>query len=166
MRHNRIRALVAVVVVAALLTIPGLALAAQNFGAHIVGGEETPAVSTLAIGFFFAVLNDAETALDYTLVYFNLQGVPSAAHIHLGQRAVAGGVSAFLCGGGGKPACPTVSGTFVTGTIVASDVTGPTGQGIAAGELADLIRAMRAGDTYANVHTDIFPGGEIRGQIR
>jgi len=25
---------------------------------------------------------------------------------------------------------------------------------------------MRAGKTYANVHTDKHPGGEIRGQVR
>jgi hypothetical protein len=29
-----------------------------------------------------------------------------------------------------------------------------------------VLRAMRASSTYANVHTDRFPGGEIRGQIR
>ena len=32
--------------------------------------------------------------------------------------------------------------------------------------MAELIRAMRAGATYANVHTERFGGGEIRGQIR
>jgi hypothetical protein len=76
---------------------------------------------------------------------------------------VNGGVATFLCGGGGKPACPP-SGT-VTGTISASDVIGPASQGIAAGELDALVRAMRHGVTYANVHTDKFPDGEIRGQI-
>jgi hypothetical protein len=28
-----------------------------------------------------------------------------------------------------------------------------------------VLKAMRAGVAYANVHTGAFPGGEIRGQI-
>ena len=88
----------------------------------------------------------------------------SAAHIHLGARATAGGVSAFLCGGGGQPACPPGGGT-VTGTITPANILGPAGQGIADGEFDELSGAMRAGATYANVHTAQFPGGEIRGQI-
>ena len=85
------------------------------------------------------------------------------AHIHFGQRSVNGGVAASLCGGGGKPACPQ-SGT-VTGTVVPADVVGPAGQGIAAGEFDELVAAIRAGRTYANVHSTKFPPGEIRGQI-
>ena len=85
------------------------------------------------------------------------------AHIHFGQRSVNGGVAAFLCGGGSKPACPQ-SGT-VTGTIVPTDVIGPVGQGIAAGEFDELVAAIRAGRAYANVHSTKFPGGEVRGQI-
>jgi hypothetical protein len=53
----------------------------------------------------------------------------------------------------------------VTGTIVAADIIAVPAQGIAAGEINELIRAMRAGVTYANVHTSLFGGGEIRGQI-
>jgi hypothetical protein len=76
---------------------------------------------------------------------------------------VNGGVAAFLCGGP-KPACPA-SGT-ATGTITAADVIGPGGQGIAAGQFAELVRMMRAGVTYVNVHTSMFGGGEIRGQVK
>ncbi|HUG53845.1 MAG TPA: CHRD domain-containing protein [Vicinamibacteria bacterium] len=87
------------------------------------------------------------------------------AHVHLGQKGVNGGVSFFLCGGPTTDPCTPFSGTF-PGTVTATDVIGPTGQGIAPGELAEVIRGMRAGVTYANVHTNKHPGGEIRGQIK
>jgi hypothetical protein len=54
----------------------------------------------------------------------------------------------------------------VEGVIDPTDVIGPAGQGLAAGEFAELVRAMRAGMTYANVHTNKHPGGDIRGQIQ
>jgi len=45
-------------------------------------------------------------------------------------------------------------------------VIGPTDRGIAAGEFAELVRAMRNGATYVNVHSVTYPAGEIRGNIR
>lgn len=80
------------------------------------------------------------------------------AHIHIGQTAINGGVSAFFCGDP-KPACPQdTSGAPVTGTIVAADVIEPeAAQGVAAGQLDLLIQALRAGVTYANVHTTNHP---------
>jgi CHRD domain len=53
----------------------------------------------------------------------------------------------------------------VTGVIDAADVSGPADQGIAAGELTEVIRALRAGAVYANVHTEKYRSGEIRGQV-
>ena len=127
--------------------------------------EATPAgVSSVATGSFLATIDDDAGTIDYTLSYTGLEGTATVAHIHFGNRFTSGGVSVFLCGGGGTPACPTPGGT-VTGTIAAADVIGPTAQGIAPGELDELIRAIRAGVTYANVHSTKFPSGEIRGQI-
>jgi CHRD domain len=120
-------------------------------------------VSSAASGSFEASIDDAASEIDFTLTFADLEAPVLFAHIHFGQRSVNGGVAAFLCGGGGKPACPQ-SGT-VTGTIVPADVVGPTGQGIAAGEFGELVAAIRAGRTYANVHSTKFPGGEVRGQI-
>jgi|SRR5437867_8645396 len=126
--------------------------------------QETPTLSTTGHGEFTARINGS--SIEYTLMYADLEGTTTlAAHIHLGRPAIQGGVSAFLCGGGNKPPCPPTSGT-VSGTIVATDVIGPTNQGIAPGEFDELVRAMRASATYANVHTNLFPGGEIRGRIR
>jgi hypothetical protein len=53
----------------------------------------------------------------------------------------------------------------LSGTIVPANVIGPVGQGIAPGEFAELVAAIRAGRAYANVHSTLFPAGEIRGQI-
>jgi len=53
----------------------------------------------------------------------------------------------------------------VSGTITAAEVIGPTSQGLAPGEFAELLRAIDENVTYANVHSSEHPSGEIRGQI-
>ncbi len=40
-----------------------------------------------------------------------------------------------------------------------------TAQGFAAGDLNSVVKAIEAGFTYANMHTSVFPAGEIRGQL-
>lgn len=62
-------------------------------------------------------------------------------------------------------ACPPPPAT-IKGTITAADVIGPAAQGIAPGELGELMQAIRAGVTCANVHSTKFPNGEIRSQLR
>jgi hypothetical protein len=155
---------IAILLGAAGVTVAGADSDDGGVQARLKGFEEVPAVSTVASGSFEAQIDRAAQRIDYELSYMDLEATVLFAHIHLGQRTANGGVAAFLCGGGGKPACPQ-SGT-VTGTIVPADVVGPAAQGIAPGEFDELVRAIRAGVTYANVHSEKFPGGEIRGQIR
>ena len=129
----------------------------------LTGYQEISTISTLGSGSFEAQLDG--DAINYTLTYSDLEGgAVLAAHIHIGARDTNGGVIAFLCGGGGKPACPPSPAT-VTGTITAANILGPAGQGIAAGEFDEVVRAVRAGVVYANVHTTFWSGGEIRGQV-
>ena len=138
----------------------------KSFKATLSGLQEVPANSTTGIGEFRAQLDATESTLTYQLDYSGLEGTTTLfAHVHLGQRGVNGGVSFFLCGGGGKPACPATQAT-VTGTVTAADVVGPAGQGIAPGEFAEIVAALQSGTAYANVHTDKHQGGEIRGQIK
>jgi hypothetical protein len=137
----------------------------NSFRANLSGYQEVPAISSTASGTLSLSVNSAGTAISYTLTYSALQGgAATGAHIHLGQAGVSGAVVIFLCGGGGKPACPAAGGTF-SNTITATDVLGVPAQGIAAGDLAAVLKAMRNGVTYANVHSTVFPAGEIRGQI-
>ena len=134
-----------------------------QFHAKMIGWGEVPAINTT--GHASLALDVTDTTITFTLTYADLSGPPAAAHIHVGQRNVNGGVSVFFCGGGGKPACPASTSGTVTGTIDASGVVGPTAQGYAVGDIAPVIAAIRGGVTYANMHTAKFAGGEIRGQV-
>jgi hypothetical protein len=137
----------------------------------MIGYLEAPPISTGASGTFKATIDDDAQEIHYTLTYSGLEGDVRQSHIHFGQRGVSAGISAWLCEttfnesptGPATPDCPQ-SGT-VTATLGPSDVIGPAGQGIAAGEFSELVDALRAGRAYANVHSSKFPGGEIRGQI-
>ena len=131
----------------------------------MTGFHEVPAISSTGVGEFVGEIDDVMETITYVFTYSGLEGGASLfAHIHFGQRSVNGGVSAFLCGGGDKPPCPPGAGT-VTGVIDATDIVGPTTQGIEPGSFAELARAMRIGSAYVNIHTTRWPGGEIRGQI-
>jgi hypothetical protein len=155
-----------------VLGVPTAALAQDNFIASLIGFQEVPSISTDVRGVFRARIV-GNRAIEYTLSYSNLEANAQQAHIHFGQQDVNGGISVFLCTNLAvppppaqrPPRCPLRSGV-VTGMLTANDVIGPAGQGIAAGEFAELLRAIRAGMTYANVHSALFPTGEIRGQLR
>jgi hypothetical protein len=146
--------------------------------AHLRGFQEVPSVSTPATGEFRARISKDEQSIDFSLTYENLQNTVTQAHIHVAQRGVNGSIVIWLCGTASNPGpantqtCPqTAKGnTAVTGKITAADVvaaTNPTSQLILAGELAEVIAAIRGGVAYANVHsTPLTTGGEIRGQIR
>jgi len=131
------------------------------------GYNEVPAISSTGRARFSAQVDTAGQTITYTLTYSGLSGNPLFAHIHFGQRDVSGAVVAFLCGGGGKPACPASTSGTVTGTIVPADVGnfGSVAQGIGPGEFAEFVAAIRAGRTYVNIHTPTYQTGEIRAQL-
>lgn len=131
--------------------------------------NEVPALNTAGGGFFEATINEDGSELAWELRYFNMKGNVLQAHLHFGQMGVNGGIVVFLCsnlGNGpfGTQTCPSDNGT-VSGTIRAIDITGAAAQGVPQGDLGAVLRGIRAGVVYANVHTDLFPGGEIRGQV-
>jgi hypothetical protein len=151
----------AVCLLVGLLLSAGLVVAAsRSFHAHASGDQEVPAAVTLAQGQAHFKLSDDGAQLSYKLNVANLDGI-RFAHIHIGAAGTNGPVVAFLL----QPQSPTtgrVNGTLAEGVITAADLVGP----LAGHPLSDLIAALESGDAYVNVHTDAYPGGEIRGQIR
>lgn len=159
---------------ASLALTAAVPAAAETVKVHLKGFEEVPSVSTAATGELRLKINDKKGVIEYDLEYENLQGAISQAHIHVAQKGVNGGIVIWLCQTAGTqapdavaaltPFCPD-SGS-VKGTITAANVIATAApQQIAAGELDEVIAAIRAGVAYGNVHTSISPGGELRGQL-
>lgn len=143
----------------------------RSFSARFLGVNETPSISTEAFATLRLTINGSgdNATISYTLTYSGLRGAVTQAHIHFAQSRVAGGIMVFLCGTtatpgpAGTPTCPS-EGT-VSRTLTAADVVPIVAQGIAAGEMGRVVRAIRDGAAYGNVHSTTFPGGEIRGQL-
>ncbi len=164
------------VLAAGLLTVLVAPVSAgdDKVAAKLTGYAETPlSISTTASGEFKATIY--VESIDYVLTYQDPESTVTQAHIHFGRPAITGGIVLFLCTNlANAPAtvptpqaCPAVPATIV-GTLTAADVVAVSEQGIDAGAtgFAEILTAIRAGATYANVHTTGRPSGEIRGPLR
>jgi hypothetical protein len=168
------------------LAFPSLAGAGpkSHFKVKMESEQEAPVCISEATGQFEATVSPDQTSVDYTLSYDLTPGATiQQAHIHVAQKGVSGGITVWLCQTplgtppfvdptGLSPTCEDNPGT-VTGTFTKANVIGPATQGITGGpggttdaEFAQLIGAMKSQKTYANVHSNICPPGEVRGQIR
>lgn len=113
------------------------------FNAQMTGGQEAPTPrETPAFGNATATLNTATNffVLDYW--FAGLLGPQTAAHIHRAPIGVSGPILI------GAPSFPL--GSPIHLEIFVTEA-----------EEADLV----AGLTYLNVHSTVFPAGEIRGQL-
>jgi CHRD domain-containing protein len=164
-----------------LLTLATALATAPAFADHFTfpttlsGYNETPStLNSTGSGEFLAKVSKDEQSIAYTLTYRNLGTAVIQAHIHFGRPGLNGGVVLFLCNTSGTPPatvpvppqCPQSAGT-VSGVLTAADVIAVAGQGIDAGAagFAEMVKALRNGAAYANVHTTQRPGGEIRGPL-
>lgn len=147
----------------------------SRFEAKLTGFSTVPSLWTGGKGMTRVRIDADNDSIWYELNYSDLSTPVTQAHIHFAQKGVNGGIIVYLCDNTGKapsgtPACPN-SGS-VTGTLTATDVNPPknplpvTDQGIAPGDFAALIAAIRHRVGYVNVHTTKYPAGEIRGQLR
>ena len=122
------------------------------YGGALAGANEVPPVDSDGTGSTFVIVNGTGNKLTYVVTYRGLSGPVVASHIHIGAVDVSGPVIIPLKTG------PTP----MVGTLYAANLT-PAG-GI--DNFAEAIAAIRAGNTYVNLHTAANPPGEVRAQLR
>lgn len=148
------------VVLGFMFAAPPLASAqSMTLAASLTGGEETPILNTGAVGRAEVVVDTANQELTVTLRVFNIPTPTTAGHIHIGPAGIAGPVVVnFPEGLGGR-----------TGDFAMSFRLGPNQfvprPAIGINTMEDAIQAIVNGNSYVNIHTQQFPGGEIRGQL-
>lgn len=110
------------------------------YTAILLGAKENPPITTRAHGWMIARLSADESTLDYWLHVFEIDNVTDS-HIHLGAADENGGIVHHL-------EIPRE---------------GPTSGSISVTQ--EGIQVLNDGRWYVNVHSQEYPGGEIRGQL-
>ena len=157
----------------------------SSVSTNLTGYQETPAtINSSGSGEFAAKISADGTQIQYVLRYRDLSTNVLQSHIHFGRPALTGGIVLFLCtnlnppaGVPTPPACPqapvgggtqTVAGTLTAANMLVPNLSSnPPSQGIDPGAagFAEVVKAIRNGAAYANVHTSKVPSGEIRGAL-
>ena len=117
----------------------------NTFKATLTGSQEVPPNDSEATGTGVVALNDYQTMIEVTVNFSGLSGNASAAHIH--GPALPGVSAPVLIGFPNFPA--TTSGTY-TNTFAITP---------------EQVSWLNDGLLYINIHTAMFPSGEIRGPL-
>jgi len=113
------------------------------FTARLNGDSEVPAVTTDGQGIAIFTFDEKKTTLYVNVSLSNLSGAITGMHIHDGVAGVNGPVVINLV--------PFLNGNRAKGVV--HDIS------------RDMMAKFITGGFYINVHTELNPGGEIRGQI-
>jgi hypothetical protein len=140
------------------------------FDTFLTGPNEFPANASPGTGYALVVLDDTANTLQVQVLFAGLLGTTTASHIHAATAVPFAGTA------GVATTTPTFAG-FPLGVTSGSysntlDLTSASSYnpayvtangGTTASAEAALISAMFAGKSYLNIHTSVFPSGEIRG---
>ena len=132
----------------------------QSFSATLSGKDEVPPTESNSTGTAKFQVNENNSQVSY---WVNITGIKKVnqAHIHNGTSGENGDIVATLSKGKSAKGDDSPPQIGFAGKITQDDLQGP----LKGKEISDLLTLMSDGGAYANVHTDKYPKGAIRGQI-
>ncbi|MEL6923357.1 MAG: CHRD domain-containing protein, partial [Bacteroidota bacterium] len=113
-----------------------------HFDAFLSGNQEVPVVPTIAEGVASFEVSPTLDSMTYEVLVDGLSGPITGAHLHEGAAGTNGGVLVNLT--------EQIDSFRISGTLPIT---------------IDLLNKMLTGTIYLNIHTELNPGGEIRGQV-
>jgi hypothetical protein len=145
---------------AALIGFAAAPASAQTFTltATLTGSGEPTPISTGAFGSATVVVDMRLRTVTYTVTVFNMPSGTTASHIHAGPTGVNGPVVV-----GFAPPITASNDYVFTGVVQDTDFILSPNIGIRSAD--DMFQAILGNNSYVNVHSQVNPGGEIRGQL-
>jgi hypothetical protein len=144
-------------------TSVGASAPATHFVAHLSGAQEVPPTDSTGTGKLDIQLVSDGTKLRFKLTSNGVSQI-TQSHIHIGAPGVNGPVTVFFFAQPPAPWGSVTGDNFeVSGVRTAADVHQAANPSIT---FADLVTALRSGNSYVNIHSPTHPGGEIRGLIK
>lgn len=130
-----------------------------HFNVSLSGKNEVPERDTNAVGEVIVTISKDETSVHYKVIVANIENVV-ASHFHMAPANENGGVVRGIFQNPNPQPSGPMNGILAEGDITADNLTGAL-----SGNLSGFIDALRNGNIYVNVHTTLYPGGELRGQL-
>jgi CHRD domain len=130
-------------------------------GITLTGAQEAPAVPSSALGTMDVFYSKASRTLSYTVNWSGLSDSVLLMHIHgLAPTGFAAGVVQNIVTASNGIFPQKTSGKYTFAK------TGKLSGTLLVDGLAVKEENLLNGQYYMNIHTSVYPGGEIRGQIR
>ena len=117
-----------------------------GYSAILLGSNEVPANASPARGYSFASLDPATGEISAFAIVSGLSGPAVAGHIHVGRAGV--------------------NGPVIVPAVEIFEFDGQTQLAIEGTLTPAQQDSLLAGSLYVNVHTQAFPAGEVRAQLR
>ncbi len=140
-----------------------------TYDAVLSGASVTPPTTSLGTGFGIVTINTALQTMEVNITFSGLLSGNTASHIHCctatpgtGNASVATTVPTFT----GFPSGVTAGSYDHVFDLTASATYNPafvTAEGSVGNAEAALLAGLAADEAYMNIHTSLFPGGEISG---
>lgn len=150
--------------------LPAAQGAPITYFAELSGPNENPPVASPGIGWALVTIDTAAHLLSIDVSFTGLVGTVTASHIHCCTSTPFTGNVGVATTTPTLPGFPlgvtsgTYSNTLDTTLLSTFGVAFVTANGgTAAGAEAALAAGLASGRAYFNIHTNSFPGGEIRG---
>jgi hypothetical protein len=121
-----------------------------TFSGVLTPDQETPPTESTAVAVGVIVWDTGTGKFTVGLTFSGLTTNANAAHIHMGPPGMSGGIVIRPWDG----VVPSQMSGFLPSPIDITNQVTP-----------ELLNDLQSGNLYFNIHTQQYPGGEIRGQI-